>query len=149
MNASPKKRAPSGRYASGITPSVARVNTWSTATSATATPAANAACNPSARARPRRPRPPHSTGTRSASAKIARILAAGATVGVLDGLFATTWFAAVLRIASPGQVWQGVAGALLGREARQGGATTVAIGLVMHFGVAYGWTIAYAVLRRA
>ncbi len=79
-------------------------------------------------------------------APISRLLAAGALVAVLDGAFAVALYVYVLRACSTAQLWQSIAGALLGRAAFRGGSATVALGLALHFAVAYGWTLAYAAL---
>jgi hypothetical protein len=44
------------------------------------------------------------------------------------------------------RLWQGVAFTLLGKDAMTGGMQTAAIGLLMHFGVAFGWTAVLLVL---
>lgn len=71
------------------------------------------------------------------------------TVAVLDAIWAMMLWSVVLRRVTPGQVWQGVAGAALGPSARQGGAATVVLGLAMHLTVATTWTTIYFVLVRA
>jgi hypothetical protein len=73
---------------------------------------------------------------------------------VSDGLWAC-----VLSIAYGSTVtrlWQGVASTVLGPAAMEGGAATAALGVLMHFGVALGWSAVFlllfnrmAVLRRA
>lgn len=54
------------------------------------------------------------------------LFAVGLHVGIYDSTFA--------------RLWQGVASTLLGRAAFDGGARTTAIGLLMHVGVALGWS---------
>ena len=44
------------------------------------------------------------------------------------------------------RLFQGVAGVLLGAEALDGGIATVAIGVLMHFGVAFGWSAVFLFL---
>lgn len=75
--------------------------------------------------------------------------------GVLDivAAFALSWFQAG---RGPLTVLRGVASALVGRAAIDGGAFMAAVGLVMHFGVALGWTLVFvwmagrsAAVRRA
>lgn len=60
--------------------------------------------------------------------------------GVLDiaAAFGLAWMQAG---RGPMTVLKGVASALAGRAALDGGADMAAIGLVMHFGVALGWTL--------
>lgn len=80
---------------------------------------------------------------------IAAIIARPAlTVAVLDAAWAMLLWSVVLRRITPGQVWQGVAGALLGPAAREGGAATVALGLAMHVTVATTWTTVYYLAMR-
>jgi len=78
---------------------------------------------------------------------ISRVMFAGALVAVLDGAFAVVLYVTVLRVCSAAQLMQSIAGALLGRAAFRGGSTTVALGVALHFAVAYGWTLVYAALR--
>lgn len=78
----------------------------------------------------------------------ARILVAGALVGIFDILYAWLTWSVVLGRATAMQIPQSVAAGLLGRAAFRGGATTAALGLVLHFGIAYSWTGAYAVAVR-
>jgi hypothetical protein len=74
------------------------------------------------------------------------IVLGGLAVGVLDA-FAAMGNAAV-RGVTPGRVWQYVASAVLGRDAFTGGLTSVAVGLVFHFGVAFGVAVGFYVLSR-
>ena len=82
------------------------------------------------------------------TATASRLVRAGLLTGVTDGLFST-----VLVIFFYGstamRLWQGVASTLLGRGAFDGGTSTALIGLLMHFGVAFGWSAVFlfAVLR--
>jgi len=78
---------------------------------------------------------------------ISRLLAAGASVAVLDGAFAVVIYVPVLHACSTAQLMQSIASALLGRAAFRGGGATVALGLALHCAVAYGWTVIYAALR--
>jgi hypothetical protein len=69
--------------------------------------------------------------------------------GVLDiaAAFGLGW---VQAARPPGTVLRGVASALWGAAAMQGGAAMAAVGLVMHFGVALGWTLVFfAACRRS
>ena len=74
---------------------------------------------------------------------------AGALVGLLDGAFAIALYAGVLKVASPTQVLQSIAAAFLGGTAYRGGMASAALGIGIHFGVAFGWTLAYAILWTA
>jgi hypothetical protein len=77
-----------------------------------------------------------------------RLLRAGLLTGVLDGLFATVQ--SLLQGSTQGspvtRLWQGVASVLLGKEAFDGGTTTALIGVLMHFGVAFGWSAVFLLL---
>lgn len=73
------------------------------------------------------------------STPMQRLLRAGLIVGVSDACFAMI-SGALMRGTPPARVWQGVASVLLGKQALDGGAMTVVIGLVMHFGVAFAWS---------
>lgn len=66
---------------------------------------------------------------------VSRALALGTlTVGTLDLLDAFVFFG--LRGVRPHRILQGIAGGLLGPASFQGGAATVALGLVLHFFIA-------------
>ena len=71
-------------------------------------------------------------------------------IGVVDGLFSSLLnvFAYHSTVA---RLFQGVASVPLGRDALSGGTRTAAIGILMHFGVAFAWSavFAFVVLRSA
>ena len=78
-----------------------------------------------------------------------RLLRATLLVGVSDACFAMVsgW---LMRATPPARVWQGVASVLLGKPALDGGAAMVALGVVMHFGVAFTWSaVLLAVVQRS
>lgn len=68
-----------------------------------------------------------------------RLLRAGLLTALVDGLFSS-----VLSVAFYGstvtRLFQGVAATLLGSAALQGGTRTALIGVLMHCGVAFGWS---------
>jgi len=70
---------------------------------------------------------------------------AGVTTAISDGLFAS-----VLSVfffgSTISRLWQGVASTLIGPAAFTGGARTVALGVAMHVGVAFGWSAAFIFL---
>ncbi|HEV2854406.1 MAG TPA: hypothetical protein VHC97_16550 [Thermoanaerobaculia bacterium] len=74
-----------------------------------------------------------------------RLVRAGLLTGVTDGLFSS-----VLSVAFYGstvtRLWQGVASTLLGKEAIGGGTKPALIGVLMHFGVAFGWSAVFLLL---
>jgi len=47
------------------------------------------------------------------------------------------------------RLFQGVASVLLGAEALKGGTRTAVLGVLMHFGVAFGWSIVFWVIMKA
>jgi hypothetical protein len=77
------------------------------------------------------------------------IVFGGFAVGVLDFLDATIFFG--LYAGAPFQrIWQGVAAGLLGREAsREGGWKTAALGIFLHFVVAFGVATVYYFAARS
>jgi hypothetical protein len=81
-------------------------------------------------------------------ADLARVLTAGVVVGVLDGLFAVGLSAAVSGTFAPARVFQGIARALLGPTALDGGLATAALGLVLHLAIACAWAGAFLVALR-
>jgi hypothetical protein len=76
------------------------------------------------------------------------VLAAGAAVGVLDGLFAVTVCESVNPACTPARVFQSVAAGLLGRDSYAGGVATAALGLALHFAIAATWSAIYLALVR-
>jgi hypothetical protein len=73
-----------------------------------------------------------------------RLVRAWLTTGVVDGLFACVL--SLIYSGDVARVWKGVAGTLLGPSAMEGGAGTVAIGVLMHFGVALAWSAVFLAL---
>ena len=74
-----------------------------------------------------------------------RVVSAGLLTGIIDGLFSSV-LSVVFYHSTVQRLFQGVAGTLLGREALNGGNRTFAIGVLMHFGVAFGWSIVFLLL---
>lgn len=76
---------------------------------------------------------------------LSRLVRAGLLTGVTDGLFSS-----VLSVFFYGstvtRLWQNVASTLLGPEALDGGTRTALIGILMHFGVAFGWSAVFLFL---
>jgi hypothetical protein len=74
-----------------------------------------------------------------------RLIRAGVLTGVIDGLFSS-----VLSVAFYGstvtRLFQGVAATLVGPDAFKGGTTTALVGVLMHFGVAFGWSAVFWLL---
>ena len=65
--------------------------------------------------------------------------------GVVDGLFSSA-LSVFAYGSTVSRLFQGVASVPLGPAALDGGAPTVALGLVMHFGVAFGWSAVFLLL---
>jgi uncharacterized membrane protein YagU involved in acid resistance len=74
-------------------------------------------------------------------------VAAGLACGVLDILaaFTNAWLA---NGVPPGRVLKAVASGLLGADAFKGGAGVAALGLLLHFCVAFGWAGVFCLLAR-
>ena len=74
------------------------------------------------------------------------IILGGLAVGVLDSIAAMT--NAAIRGVTPDRVWQYVASSVLGPESFNGGAQSIALGLLFHFCVAFGVATGFYVLAR-
>ena len=74
-----------------------------------------------------------------------RVVCAGLATAILDGLFSS-----VLVVAAYGstfsRLFQGVASMLMGSSAFTGGARTTALGVLMHCGVAFGWSALFVLV---
>ena len=74
-----------------------------------------------------------------------RLLRAGLLTGIIDGSFSS-----ILSVAFYGstvtRLFQGVAATLLGPQAFDGGTRTALLGVLMHFGVAFGWSAVFLLL---
>jgi hypothetical protein len=77
--------------------------------------------------------------------RLARLVRAGLLTGVVDGLFSSV-LSVVFYRSTVSRLFQGVASVLLGPEAFTGGIRTVALGVLMHFGVALGWSAVFLFL---
>jgi hypothetical protein len=86
--------------------------------------------------------PPDPTLNRDTLVRLAR---AGLLTGLSDGLFASV-SNVVIYHSTVTRLWQGVASTLLGRSALDGGTGTALVGVLMHFGVAFGWSLAFLTL---
>jgi uncharacterized membrane protein YagU involved in acid resistance len=76
---------------------------------------------------------------------MSRLVRAGLLTGVIDALFSSV-LVVVFYHSTVTRLWQGVASVLLGKGALDGGTTTALIGLLMHFGVAFGWSAVFLFL---
>jgi hypothetical protein len=84
----------------------------------------------------------HSPFDRGALYRVAR---AGALTGVTDGLFSSVLSVAFYHSTAQ-RLFQGVASTLLGAGAFIGGGRTFALGVLMHFGVAFGWSAVFLLI---
>jgi hypothetical protein len=74
-----------------------------------------------------------------------RLIRAGLLTGISDGLFASV-LSVFFFHSTLARLWQGVASTLLGKAAFDGGTRTALIGVLMHFGVAFGWSAVFLFL---
>jgi hypothetical protein len=76
---------------------------------------------------------------------LSRLLRAGLLTGITDGLFSSI-LATVFYHSTVTRLFQGVASTLLGKQAFDGGMPTALLGVLMHFGVAFGWSAVFVFL---
>ena len=76
---------------------------------------------------------------------LVRLALAGFVTGVVDGTFSSVLSVAFYH-STVSRLFQGVASVLLGPEALNGGRPTAALGILMHFGVAFGWSAVFLLL---
>jgi hypothetical protein len=76
---------------------------------------------------------------------LTRLARAGLLTGLIDGLFASVQSVAFYG-STVTRLFQGVASTLLGKSAIDGGTTPALIGVLMHFGVAFGWSAVFLIL---
>jgi hypothetical protein len=74
-----------------------------------------------------------------------RLLRAGLLTGVTDGFFSSVLSVAFYH-STVTRLFQGVASTVLGQAAFDGGTVTAALGVLMHFGVALGWSAVFLLL---
>jgi hypothetical protein len=65
--------------------------------------------------------------------------------GVVDGLFSSV-LSVVFYQFTVTRLFQGVASTLVGTKAFDGGTLTALLGVAMHFGVAFGWSVVFLFL---
>lgn len=73
---------------------------------------------------------------------LSRLVRAGLLTGVVDGLFSSVLSVGFYH-STAASVFRRVASTLLGPEAVTGGASPALIGVLMHFGVAFGWSAVF------
>jgi len=76
---------------------------------------------------------------------LSRLVRAGLLTGAADGLFSSV-LATVFYHSDAMRLFQGVASAVLGKQALEGGMLTALFGLLIHFGVAFGWSAVFLFL---
>jgi len=78
-----------------------------------------------------------------------RLVRAGLITGVVDGLFSSV-LSVLAYHSSVARLWRGVAAVPFGGAALEGGAHFVALGVLLHFGVAFAWSAVFiAVAQRS
>src|SRR5258708_32598705 len=68
-------------------------------------------------------------------------------VGTLDAIDAIVFFGLRSGVR-PVRIFQGIASGLLGRASFQGGLKTAALGLVLHYSIAFGIVVTYFLVSR-
>jgi hypothetical protein len=76
---------------------------------------------------------------------VSRLVRTWLLIAVVDAIFSSV-LVTVFYHSTFSRMWQGVASTVLGKGALDGGARTVVIGLVMHFGVALFWSLVFLLL---
>jgi hypothetical protein len=76
---------------------------------------------------------------------VRRLIRAGILTGVADGLFSSVLSAGFYG-STITRLFQGVAATLIGSRAFNGGTTAALFGVLMHFGVAFGWSAVFLLL---
>ena len=79
------------------------------------------------------------------SPPFSRFARAGVATAIIDGLFSSI-LSVVFYHSTVTRLFQGVASVLLGPDALAGGTRTAAIGLLIHVGVAFGWSAVFLLL---
>ena len=79
-----------------------------------------------------------------------RFVLAGVVTAIIDGLFSSVLSVAAYD-STVSRLFQGVAAVVVGNSAFTGGARTTALGVLMHCGVAFGWSavFVFVVMRSA
>lgn len=75
------------------------------------------------------------------------VIAGGLLAGALDILYACLFWAVKADVA-PSRIFQSVAAGLLGEASFEGGATTAALGLALHFFIACSMAVTYYLVAR-
>lgn len=78
----------------------------------------------------------------TSSYALRRLVRAGLLTAIVDGLFSSV-LVAVFYGSTVARLFQGVASTLFGRWALEAGTTGALVGIVMHVGVAFGWSAVF------
>jgi hypothetical protein len=78
-------------------------------------------------------------------ARLVPLVRAGLLTGAADGLFSSV-LSVVFYHSTVTRLFQGVASVLLGARAFDEGTPAAAVGLMMHFGVAFAWSAVFVAL---
>ncbi|MBS2021199.1 MAG: hypothetical protein JST92_02235 [Deltaproteobacteria bacterium] len=77
------------------------------------------------------------------------LIASGLTLAVLDGLFASTFFALMNgRTPNPKRLFQAIASSLLGPDSFEEGFASMALGVCLHVSVAFAWSAIFFIALR-
>jgi len=71
----------------------------------------------------------------------------GGVGGLLDAIYATVLWGFILG-GSPTGIWQSVASGLIGKSSYDGGTATAALGLALHFFIAFVMALVYVIASR-
>ena len=71
----------------------------------------------------------------------------GGVGGLLDAIYATVLWGFILG-GNPAGIWQSVASGLIGKSAFDGGTATAALGLALHFFIAFVMALVYVLASR-
>jgi hypothetical protein len=82
--------------------------------------------------------------SRPARFDVSRLVRTGLLTGIVDGSWAIVL--TLIYGRSLARLWQGIAATLFGGRMLEGGAATVALGVAMHFGVAFAWSAVFLLL---
>lgn len=74
-----------------------------------------------------------------------RLIRTWLTIAAIDCVFATT-LGVVAYKTTAARVWEGVASVVLGSSAINGGASAVAVGLLLHVAVAFTWSLVFLLM---
>jgi hypothetical protein len=86
------------------------------------------------------------TALEHSSIDTGKIARAAALVALLDGSFVVVLYVLIQHRTTASRIFQGLASALLGPSAFDGGGRTAIIGLCIHVCVALAWTIVWVLL---